>query len=255
MESKLRILISDDDKEFCARCTSILRGCGFETTVAPRDGQLMLEMIRDYRPDVVMMDVFMPYLDAIGVINHVKEKGSKLPIFMTISTYSNPLLEKQLVSCGVAYCFLKPIDPQMVAERVFQLTGTGTDKEEATVQVGGQNLEVMVTEIIHQIGVPAHIKGYHYLRTAIKYCLDDSEMLSSVTKILYPSVAKKYKTTSSRVERAIRHAIEVAWDRGDVDVLSSYFGYTIQSERGKPTNSEFIAMITDKINLSMRNSM
>lgn len=136
MESKLRILISDDDKEFCARCTSILRGCGFETTVAPRDGQLMLEMIRDYRPDVVMMDVFMPYLDAIGVINHVKEKGSKLPIFMTISTYSNPLLERQLVSSGVAYCFLKPIDPQMVAERVFQLTGTGTDKEEATVHAG-----------------------------------------------------------------------------------------------------------------------
>lgn len=167
MESKLRILISDDDKEFCARCTSILRGCGFETTVAPRDGQLMLEMIRDYRPDVVMMDVFMPYLDAIGVINHVKEKGSKLPIFMTISTYSNPLLERQLVSSGVAYCFLKPIDPQMVAERVFQLTGTGTDKEEATVQVAGQNLEVMVTEIIHQIGVPAHIKGYHYLRDGI----------------------------------------------------------------------------------------
>ena len=114
---------------------------------------------------------------------------------------------------------------------------------------------LLISDIMRQIGVPAHIKGYHYLRTAIKYCLDDSEMLSSVTKILYPSVAKKYKTTSSRVERAIRHAIEVAWDRGDVDVLSSYFGYTIQSERGKPTNSEFIAMITDKINLSMRNSM
>lgn len=118
-----------------------------------------------------------------------------------------------------------------------------------------QDMDVVISDIMRQIGVLAHIKGYHYLRTAIKYCLDDSEMLSSVTKILYPSVAKKYKTTSSRVERAIRHAIEVAWDRGDVDVLSSYFGYTIQSERGKPTNSEFIAMITDKINLSMRNSM
>lgn len=254
MESKLRILISDDDKEFCARCTSILRGCGFETTVAPRDGQLMLEMIRDYRPDVVMMDVFMPYLDAIGVINHVKEKGSKLPIFMTISTYSNLLLEKQLVSCGVAYCFLKPIDPQMVAERVFQLTGTGTDKEEATVQVGGQNLEVMVTEIIHQIGVPAHIKGYHYLRDGIVLAVKDHNMINAVTKQLYPTIAKMNDTTSSRVERAIRHAIEVAWDRGDVDVLTSYFGYTIRNSRGKPTNSEFIAMIADNLKLQLKSN-
>ena len=129
---------------------------------------------------------------------------------MTISTYSNPLLEKQLVSCGVAYCFLKPIDPQMVAERVFQLTGTGTDKEEATVQVGGQNLEVMVTEIIHQIGVPAHIKGYHYLRDGIVLAVKDHNMINAVTKQLYPTIAKMNDTTSSRVERAIRHAIEVA---------------------------------------------
>ena len=253
MESKLRILISDDDKEFCARCTSILRGCGFETTVAPRDGQLMLEMIRDYRPDVVMMDVFMPYLDAIGVINHVKEKGSKLPIFMTISTYSNPLLERQLVSSGVAYCFLKPIDPQMVAERVFQLTGTGTDKGEATVQAGGQNLEVMVTEIIHQIGVPAHIKGYQYLREAIMMSVEDPAMISSITKILYPTIAKRFQTTPSRVERAIRHAIEVAWSRGRMETLDAMFGYTIDTGKGKPTNSEFIALIADRIRLSYRN--
>ena len=252
MESKLRILISDDDKEFCARCTSILRGCGFETTVAPRDGQLMLEMIRDYRPDVVMMDVFMPYLDAIGVINHVKEKGSKLPIFMTISTYSNPLLERQLVSSGVAYCFLKPIDPQMVAERVFQLTGTGTDKGEATVQAGGQNLEVMVTEIIHQIGVPAHIKGYQYIREAIMMTVNDINLLNYITKLLYPTIAKKYKTTSSSVERAIRHAIEVAWNKGQIDVLEDMFGYTISAGKGKPTNSEFIALIADKLRLEYR---
>ena len=114
------------------------------------------------------------------------------------------------------------------------------------------SLKVTVSDIIHQIGVPAHIKGYQYLREAIMLCVNDSEMVSSVTKLLYPTVAKKFKTTSSRVERAIRHAIEVAWDRGDVDVLSSYFGYTIQSERGKPTNSEFIAMISDKLRLNMK---
>ena len=173
---------------------------------------------------------------------------------MTISTYSNPLLERQLVSSGVAYCFLKPIDPQMVAERVFQLTGTGTDKGEATVQTGGQNLEVMVTEIIHQIGVPAHIKGYHYLRDGIVLAVKDHNMINAVTKQLYPTIAKMNDTTSSRVERAIRHAIEVAWDRGDVDVLTSYFGYTIRNSRGKPTNSEFIAMIADNLKLQMKSN-
>ncbi len=236
MESKLRILISDDDKEFCSRCTAILRGCGFETTIAPRDGHLILEMIRDYQPDVVLMDIFMPYQDAIGVISQVRERGGNLPVFMVISTYSNPVLEKQLFSSGVSYCFLKPIDPQLVAQRIFQLTGRSDDnKDEAAVQAGSQpNLEMMVTNIIHQIGVPAHIKGYHYLRDGILLAVRDNNMINSVTKLLYPTIAKMNNTTSSRVERAIRHAIEVAWDRGDVDVLTSFFGYTIRNTRGKP---------------------
>ena len=184
MESKLRILISDDDKEFCSRCTAILRGCGFETTIAPRDGHLILEMIRDYQPDVVLMDIFMPYQDAIGVISQVRERGGNLPVFMVISTYSNPVLEKQLFSSGVSYCFLKPIDPQLVAQRIFQLTGRSDDnKDEAAVQAGSQpNLEMMVTNIIHQIGVPAHIKGYHYLRDGILLAVRDHNMINSVTQ-------------------------------------------------------------------------
>lgn len=255
MDNKLKILISDDDKEFCAKCTATLRGCGFETTVAPKDGQLMLEMIRDYQPNVVLMDVFMPYLDAIGVIKQVRESGKVMPVFMVISTYNNPILERELVSSGVAYCFLKPIDPQMVAERIFQLTGhSDKEKGESAVQSALQpNLEVMVTEIIHQIGVPAHIKGYHYLRDGIVLAVKDPNMINSVTKLLYPTIAKMNNTTSSRVERAIRHAIEVAWDRGDVDVLNSYFGYTIRNSRGKPTNSEFIAMIADNLKLQLKN--
>ncbi len=255
MEMKLKVLISDDDKEFCSRCTSTLRSCGFDTSVAPKDGQLMLEMIREITPDIVLMDVFMPYLDAIGVINQVREKGLPMPIFMVISTYSNPMLERQLVSSGVAYCFLKPIDPQLVAQRIFQLTGKNSDQVEPSV--GGPNrpnLEVMVTEIIHQIGVPAHIKGYHYLRDGIVPAVRDQNMINSVTKLLYPTIAKMHDTTSSRVERAIRHAIEVAWDRGDVDVLNAYFGYTIRNSRGKPTNSEFIAMIADNLKLQMRSN-
>lgn len=160
MESKLKILISDDDKEFCARCTATLRSSGFETTIAPRDGQLMLQMIRDYQPDLVLMDVFMPYYDAIGVINQVKESGMRMPIFMVILNYNNVMLERELVNSGVAYCFLKPIDPQLVAERIFQLTGrNGAEKAETPmIPANRPNLEVMVTEIIHQIGVPAMLK-------------------------------------------------------------------------------------------------
>ena len=254
MESKLRILISDDDKEFCSRCTAILRGCGFETTIAPRDGHLILEMIRDYQPDVVLMDIFMPYQDAIGVISQVRERGGNLPVFMVISTYSNPVLEKQLFSSGVSYCFLKPIDPQLVAQRIFQLTGRSDDnKDEAAVQAGSQpNLEMMVTNIIHQIGVPAHIKGYRYLREAILIAVKDREVINAVTKVLYPEVAKRYNTTASRVERAIRHAIEVAWDRGDLDTLQRFFGYTVSNTKGKPTNSEFIALIADKLQLQLK---
>lgn len=257
MESKLKILISEDDKEFCARCVATLRGCGFDTTIAPKDGRILLDMIQDYQPDVVLMDIFMPYLDAIGVINQLKESGARMPVFMVISSYNNSILDRELVNAGVAYCFLKPIDPQLVAERIFQLTSKGSTTEkpnETTLSsVSHMNLEVMVTEIIHQIGVPAHIKGYHYLRDGIVLAVKDSNMINSVTKLLYPTIAKMNNTTSSRVERAIRHAIEVAWDRGDVDVLNSYFGYTIRNSRGKPTNSEFIAMIADNLKLQLRN--
>lgn len=159
------------------------------------------------------------------------------------------------MAAGADYYFLKPFDLDILAERISQLTGWNTAGQENIRKVSSDvqgNLEVVVSEIMHQIGVPAHIKGYQYLREAIILSINDSEMMNSVTKLLYPTVAKTFKTTPSRVERAIRHAIEVAWDRGDVDVLSSYFGYTIQNSRGKPTNSEFIAMISDKLRLRMK---
>jgi two-component system response regulator (stage 0 sporulation protein A) len=166
-----------------------------------------------------------------------------------MSNIDNPNFQREITKCGVDYFFLKPIEPQLVAERIFQLSswksvGVGARYEEQ------KDLNVVITEILHQIGVPAHIKGYQYVREAIRLTVEDPEMLNSVTKVLYPTVAKKYRTTTSRVERAIRHAIEVAWDRGDLDTLNAYFGYTIQNNRGKPTNSEFIAMIADNLRLS-----
>lgn len=164
------------------------------------------------------------------------------------------MLEKETLEAGAAYYFLKPFDIDTMAERIIKLSGFKKEKaaKEASETLNVNKLELMITEILHQIGVPAHIKGYHYLRDAIMMAVNDTEVINSVTKLLYPSVAKKYQTTASRVERAIRHAIEVAWDRGNVDVFDSYFGYTIQNSRGKPTNSEFIAMISDKLRLQIK---
>ena len=175
---------------------------------------------------------------------------------MVISGVDNQRFENEVLQAGADYYFLKPFDVQMLAERVammtsWQLSGGKMDVP-ASPHISDSELEVLVSDIMRQIGVPAHIKGYQYLREAIILSIHDTEMMNSVTKVLYPTVAKRFSTTSSRVERAIRHAIEVAWDRGDVDVLSSYFGYTIQNSRGKPTNSEFIAMISDKMRLQLK---
>ena len=177
------------------------------------------------------------------------------PMVMVISSYDNSRLEQETIKAGAAYFFIKPFDMGALAERIIKFSGWKNDKVPVLMNdnvVTDRDLELMITEIIHQIGVPAHIKGYHYLREAIILSIKNEEVINSITKLLYPTVAKKFSTTSSRVERAIRHAIEVAWDRGDIDVLNSYFGYTINNDRGKPTNSEFIAMIADKIRLRIK---
>ncbi len=255
MEMKLKLLLSDDSKDFCTQFAGIMQSYGFETAFAPRDGYVLIDKIKEYRPNVVLMNVFMPHLDAIGVVKAIQACTLKpTPMFMVMTNYDNPLIEREMVCTGISYCFLRPFDTEMVAERIVQLCGCQSTlpAQSSTPTQTKPDLELMVTEIIHQIGVPAHIKGYHYLRDSIVLSVNDSSIINSVTKQLYPSVAKMHNTTSSRVERAIRHAIEVAWDRGDVDVLNSYFGYTIHNSRGKPTNSEFIAMIADKIRLRLK---
>lgn len=171
-----------------------------------------------------------------------------------MSSFDNILLEREVMTAGASAYFLKPFDLTLLIDKVIFLLGMQRDPISSVAPAKKPNLELMVTEIIHQIGVPAHIKGYQYLREAIILVVENSEIINSVTKVLYPTVAKMHDTTSSRVERAIRHAIEVAWDRGDVDVLNSYFGYTIHNGRGKPTNSEFIAMIADKMQLQIKSA-
>ncbi len=255
MERQIKIIIADDTTEFGHGCANVLKSYGFEVILASKDGIKVLKEIERVNPDVVIMDMFMPNLDSLGVMDSLKSSGKELPVIMIMSGYDNPRLEKEALSSGASYYLIKPFDFEMLAERIVKLTKSELDLtviHSFNNNAKNNDLELMITEIIHQIGVPAHIKGYHYLREAITLAVNNADIINSVTKQLYPSVAKKFQTTSSRVERAIRHAIEVAWDRGDIDVLNSYFGYTIHNERGKPTNSEFIAMISDKLRLRLK---
>ncbi len=259
MKKQLKVLIADDTADFGQNCAKVLRSYGMDAVLCEKDGARLVYETEKQSADVVIADVFMPNLDILGVLNALKEKGIKdMPLVMAMSGFDNQRLEKETLEAGAAYYFLKPIDLNTMAQRIIKLSGW--KNETAPLVINKSNvttdiqLEMLVTDIIHQIGVPAHIKGYHYLRDAIMMSVKNNDMINSVTKILYPTVAKKHSTTSSRVERAIRHAIEVAWDRGDIDVLNSYFGFTVQNNRGKPTNSEFIAMISDKIRLNLKAS-
>lgn len=256
MEKKLKVIVADDTTELGQNCAKALKGYGMDVVLCEKDGRVVVDTINKEKPDVVIADVFMPNLDILGVLADIKEMPEKdRPMVMVMSSFDNQRLEKETLDNGASYYFLKPFDINSMAQRVLKLSGWKNEISPVVIKdnvVTDPQLEYMITDIIHQIGVPAHIKGYHYLREAIMLSVKDSEIINSVTKILYPTVAKKHNTTSSRVERAIRHAIEVAWDRGDLDVINSYFGYTVQNSRGKPTNSEFIAMISDKLRLKLK---
>ncbi len=256
MGKKLKVVIAENGTELGKSCEKALKGYGMDVIMCEKDGSLLLEKIRTEKPDVVLADIFMQNQDILGVLDEINKTDAKeRPMIMAMSSFDNPRLEKETLNAGASYYFLKPFDINAMAERIIRLSGWRNEISPVVVKdnvVTDPELELMVTEIIHQIGVPAHIKGYQYLREAIILSVKNSEIINSVTKLLYPTVAKNHGTTSSRVERAIRHAIEVAWDRGDIDVLNSYFGYTIQNDRGKPTNSEFIAMISDKLRLRLK---
>ncbi|WP_294777437.1 sporulation transcription factor Spo0A [uncultured Eubacterium sp.] len=253
MNETMKILIADDSELFGKECKKELKKFGFESILTKKEGRKVIELLQSGHFDAVIMDVFMSGLDGIEVLDYIRENVSNPPLVMMLSSVDNEGFEQRIMNAGADFYFIKPVEPSSVAKRVQSLAGW---KKENSKKVGfvERDTEVVISDIMRQIGVPAHIKGYQYLRTAIDLSINDAEMLEGVTKLLYPTIAKMYSTTSSRVERAIRHAIEVAWNRGDVDVLSSYFGYTIQSDRGKPTNSEFIAMIADRIKLSMRSN-
>ena len=253
MKNNLRVLVADDSAAFGKECKKELEANGFDVVLTGKDGMRVMSLLDTQHFDAVLMDVFMSIADGVDVLEHITASLAEKPLVLLVSAMDNSEFEEQMINAGADYYFIKPVTAHSVAKRIERLTSWKSEKKKRLLSENSENdIDIVISDIMRQIGVPAHIKGYQYLRTSIKLCVEDSEMLGSVTKLLYPTVAKMYSTTSSRVERAIRHAIEVAWDRGDVDVLSSYFGYTIQSQRGKPTNSEFIAMIADKLKLSMR---
>ncbi len=248
MNEKIKVIIGDESKEFGCMLANSLRGRGFFAVTRDTDGLALLEAIRSEEPDVVVVDSIIPGIDAAELIKRCEGFVHK-PFFIVTSAYRNIFMERQIMSMGNAYFMLKPFDSDMLANVIRSAAELDMAPEDPRLR---EDMEVVVTDIIHQIGIPAHIKGYHYLREAILLSLDDSEMLECVTKLLYPTVAEHFKTTASRVERAIRHAIETAWDRGDLDTIQNLFGYTVSVGKGKPTNSEFIALITDNLRLKYK---
>ncbi len=261
MEYTTKILIADENSAGRALIKECFMRVGCRYIEEAVNGEDALSKIGRIHPDVVIIDIWMSKVDGLSVVRSAKSLSygnDKPPVIIMTSPISNQNIFVQALQAGAELCLIKPINQSNLIEYVESMLKNRNQKAELAKDEKNEphdntpDIEAQVTRIIHQIGVPAHIKGYQYLRTAILLTVKDSDIINSVTKVLYPSVAKKYQTTTSRVERAIRHAIEVAWDRGDVDTLNSYFGYTIQNNRGKPTNSEFIAMIADNLRLKYK---
>ena len=248
MDIRRTVLLADANEEFRTLVRKIIDETEeFSVVGSVGDGTEALRLAREEAPDLILMDVVLPGLDGFGVLKQLREQEGKVPKVILISAFCSDSVVSEAVDLGASYFLTKPVEENALLDRMRALFSRGAPVEEHPAE-----LKNLVTSVIHEIGVPAHIKGYQFLRDAILLTMNEPEYINAVTKRLYPEIAKKNGTTASRVERAIRHAIEVAWDRGDVDTLNSYFGYTIHNLRGKPTNSEFIAMIADKMRLDKR---
>ena len=263
---KLNIAIADDNERMVRLVGDIVRSDEeLQVIGTAKDGVEAYELIKTAEPDVVLLDIVMPKMDGLGVMEKVNKDSTikKHPAFIMISAIGQEKITEDAFRLGADYYIMKPFDNDMVISRIKDVKNRNVARPsevrkvqpyEKREELKERNLEADVTAIIHEIGVPAHIKGYQYLREAIIMSVNDIDMLNSITKILYPTIAKKFQTTPSRVERAIRHAIEVAWSRGKMDTIDALFGYTINNGKGKPTNSEFIALIADKIRLEYRSN-
>lgn len=266
MGEKIKIFIADDNAEFISTLVTYLDSQeDMEVIATAKDGMEAAEKIIEFTPDVAILDVIMPQLDGLGVLETIQEKLTTLPICVMLSAVGQDRVTSRAMCLGAQYYIVKPFEMEVLVKRIRELiknqpieavTTKLKDLKTNYIKVDNtkSNLEAKVTNIIHDVGVPAHIKGYHYLRDGIIMAVKDVDVINQITKQLYPDLAKKYKTTPSRVERAIRHAIEVAWGRGQIESMQNIFGYTVNSNRGKPTNSEFIAMIADKLRLEIKSA-
>ena len=271
MKEKVTVLIADDNQEFSKTLSSYLESQpDMEVIGMARDGNEAIEMITNTSPDVVLLDVIMPHLDGLGVLENVNLiKLEKRPMFIMLSSFGKDKITVQAIGLGAEYYVVKPFDFELLIKRIRELkfykpsqknNFVGREIKPQYIEISNvdtkteEHLEALVTNLIHEVGVPAHIKGYQYLREAIMMVVNDIDVINQITKSLYPQIARKYSTTPSRVERAIRHAIEVAWGRGQQEAVENIFGYTISASKGKPTNSEFIAMIADKLRLELKSA-
>jgi len=252
MEHVTTVLIADGAEEFCSSLTAALqRVGGFQIVGTATDGEQAIRSIQQLKPEVLVLDLMLSKQDGISVLKSMAAMERK-PVTLATSCFVSEYVSAAVGNLGVRYLMLKPCDMNALVERLEEIRGGQSLRTSACRPMDKNSIETMVTGIIHEIGVPAHIKGYQYLREAIIIAVNDMDVINAITKVLYPQVAKTFGTTPSRVERAIRHAIEVAWDRGDLDTLQRFLGYTVSNTKGKPTNSEFIALIADKLQLQLK---
>ena len=253
MDKRTSVLIADSSEEFCTALSSALqRTDRFTVEGIAGDGEAAMHLLEEYRPDILVLDLMLPKKDGLSLLKSISG-WDRRPAVVATTGFMTDYVASAAAGLGVTYLILKPCDLQALVDRLEELR-LDSGRPPVPRRSTPQSIEALVTGIIHEIGVPAHIKGYQYLREAIIIAVNDMDVINAITKVLYPQVAKTFQTTPSRVERAIRHAIEVAWDRGDLDTLQRFFGYTVSNTKGKPTNSEFIALIADKLQLQLKAS-
>ena len=254
MSNPTTVIIADNSEEFCTALSEALhRTDRFQVIGTASDGEQALGMITQESPDLLVLDLMLAKRDGISILKSIATLEHR-PATLATSGFVTDYVAAAAANLGAKYLMLKPCDMSALVERLEEIRGGENQRKILGQRSGKQSIESLVTSIIHEIGVPAHIKGYQYLREAIIIAVNDMDVINAITKVLYPQVAKTFQTTPSRVERAIRHAIEVAWDRGDLDTLQRFFGYTVSNTKGKPTNSEFIALIADKLQLQLKSS-
>ena len=254
MDKRTTVFIADNAEDFCTALTAALtRAEGFQVVGTAFDGEQAIRQIEKLKPDILVLDLMLSKQDGISVLKAISGMD-KRPVTLATSGFITEYVASAAANLGTRYLMLKPCDITALVDRMEEIRGGENLRLVERRRNDKTSIESLVTGIIHEIGVPAHIKGYQYLREAIIIAVNDMDVINAITKVLYPQVAKTFQTTPSRVERAIRHAIEVAWDRGDLDTLQRFFGYTVSNTKGKPTNSEFIALIADKLSLQLKSS-